>query len=220
MMFSFNKKAIFLFLALAFCMACNQGQKHAEVNDAEEDLTIKTSSPELLITDYFTTSGKKFSLIQDRSIGNSVVDLSIKTEFFSIVNDSIALGPTDPVEQAIITDLDANGFEEFLIITRSIGSGSYASLYGFASNHDKSISTIYVPEVHESDLEVGGLFEGFRGHNQFLLENGILYNSFPIYKNEDPNASPSGSRVRIVYELIAGEASWILKAIKREYIQQ
>lgn len=218
LMVSQTNKYCLLLLIMISCIGClNRPDQKSSDNQAQEE---KTDLTQFVHTSYFTSSGKKLTLIENRSMGSSVVELSILTELFTNANDSIGLGSTDPVDQVFVTDLDGNGYEEFLIVTRSVGSGSYASLYGFASNNDKSVSMIHVPELIATDFEPGGHFEGFMGHNKFHYDGTSLTNSFPNYSENDSNASPSGGRARVSYQLIAGEASWILKPVKRTNLLQ
>lgn len=165
--------------------------------------------------EFTTASGKVFTLLVEPSNGASLVWAQVQTRNFDEVNDLYDLGEMDPVENAFRADLDNNGFEEFYFTTRSVGSGSYSTIYGFASNRDKSVSRIYCEEIGDSQMNEGGFFNGFRGHNQFKLENGELVDVFPVYSDGDINANPTGGQTRVRYELIAGEASWILRPAGR-----
>lgn len=174
----------------------------------------KQNDNTIIKTEHLSGSGKKFILTEDHSQGASLVALQVQTQYFTETNERFDLGTIDPIENTFFADLDKNGYEEFYIVSRSAGSGSYSSIRGFASNKDKSVSMIYVPEISEKDQAKNGLFEGYRGHNQFSLENGVLVNQFPVYRETDPNAKPSGGHRKVYYTLSAGEASWILKADK------
>ncbi|MND87841.1 hypothetical protein D3C80_798500 [compost metagenome] len=55
------------------------------------------------------------------------------------------------------------------------------------------------------------LSDGYMGHDSFHIEKNRLIRSFPIYKETDPNAAPSGGTRKINYQLMPGEASWVLK---------
>jgi hypothetical protein len=162
-------------------------------------------------TEYATKSGKNFIVSIDHSLSASIDYVQIETSNFDAVNSNHIVGEIDPVEEVIIADLDGNGFEEIYLLTRSAGSGSYGNIYGIVSNRDKSATPFYVPEISEREMEKGGLFEGFMGHNKFEIEDGKLVNSFPVYRENDSNANPTGGNRKIVYGLIAGEAGWILR---------
>jgi arylsulfatase A-like enzyme len=164
---------------------------------------------------YVTESGKVFIVRIDKTLGASVHKVTVETREFEIVNDTYDLGEVDPVEHVFLGDLDGDGFEEIYITIRAAGSGSYGSIYGFASNRDKSVSEIYVPEP--GDLPDKGLyFQGYRGHNEFQIENGVLVNEFPVYAESDTNANATLGRRKVFYTLDHGEASRILRPAKVE----
>ena len=107
---------------------------------------------------------------------------------------------------AEIADLDSNGYSEIYIYVTSAGSGSYGSIIAYASNRNLSFSEIYLPPVSD-DPE---LADGYLGHDEFAVGEGALLRRFPVYRKADSNASPSGGMRQIQYELVAGEAGWVL----------
>ena len=111
------------------------------------------------------------------------------------------------VSGAEIDDLDANGFPEIYIYVTSAGSGSYGSLVGYAVNRGKSVSQIYLPPVSDSPA----LSQGYRGHDEFAVVEGTLIQRFPIYRDLDTNARPTGKTRQLQYKLKAGEAGWVLR---------
>lgn len=199
-----NKKIIIGVWVLLFvaAFACTNGKKpgnEAVNNDANSN-----------VQEYVTTSGKKFIVEEDRSLGTSITRLKVGTSGFEAVNRVHDFGEIDPVINVFLADLDKNGFEEIYIVTRSVGSGSYSNIYGLASNKDKSATPIYVRPISDKDKSETGFFEGFMGHNSFEINSGTLLNIFPVYKENDPNAKPSGGMRKVAYRLVAGEAGWIL----------
>ena len=111
------------------------------------------------------------------------------------------------VSGAEIDDLDANGFPEIYIYVTSAGSGSYGSLVGYAVNRGKSVSQVYLPPVSDSPA----LSQGYRGHDEFAVVEGTLIQRFPIYRDLDTNARPTGKIRQLQYKLKAGEAGWVLR---------
>ena len=111
------------------------------------------------------------------------------------------------VSGAEIDDLDANGFPEIYIYVTSAGSGSYGSLVGYAVNRGKSVTPIYLPPVSDSPA----LSQGYRGHDEFAVVEGTLIQRFPIYRDLDTNARPTGKMRQLQYKLKAGEAGWVLR---------
>ncbi len=111
------------------------------------------------------------------------------------------------VSGAEIDDLDANGFPEIYIYVTSAGSGSYGSLVGYAVNRGKSVSPIYLSPVSDSPA----LSQGYMGHDEFAVVEGTLIQRFPIYRDLDTNARPTGKIRQLQYKLKAGEAGWVLR---------
>jgi hypothetical protein len=103
-------------------------------------------------------------------------------------------------------DLNADGYPEVYVYVTSAGSGSYGLLIAYASNRNRSISPIYLPPL-EDDPEAA---RGYMGHDRFVVGEGSLVRNFPIYKEGDTNAAPTGGTRQIQYRLQAGEAGWRL----------
>lgn len=181
----------------------------------QKSMELKLTKDAVQLTVYKTKLGKRFIVSIDHSLSASIDYVQIETSGFEAVNSNNIVGEIDPVEEVFIADLDKNGFDEIYILTRSAGSGSYGNIYGMASNRDKSATPIYVPGILEKQIEKEGLFEGFMGHNKFSLEDGKLVNSFPVYSENDTNSNLTGGKRKILYQLIAGEAGWILKPEKK-----
>ena len=157
-----------------------------------------------------TSTEKVFIVSEEISESASLASLKIETKGFKI-NNEFTLTDIDPVMEIKVTDLDNNGYDELYIVTQSAGSGSYATVYGYASNQDKSVTPIYIPEFTEKDFEEGALFEAYQGHDTFVFESDRLIRYFPIYLNEDINSEPVEYQEEVIYTLEKGEASWQLK---------
>jgi hypothetical protein len=54
---------------------------------------------------------------------------------------------------------------------------------------------------------------GYMGHDEFTVVENSFARRFPIYKKEDSNAKPTGGMRQLQYELVPGEATWILKLV-------
>lgn len=156
--------------------------------------------------EYRTRTGKTIEVVESHPVGMSMSTIEISTrgfehEFRETFEDR------DPVADVLTADLDGNGFDEIYVVTRSAGSGSYGNVLGFASNNDRSLSMIHLPEAREEDRP----FDGYRGHDVFTLEGGKLVRTFTVYREGDPNAAPTGGTRRVLYALHPGEAMWQLK---------
>ena len=109
-----------------------------------------------------------------------------------------------------VEDLNADGYPEVYVKVTSVGSGSYGSLIAYSSNRNRSISPINLPPL-EDDPKAA---LGYMGHDRFVVGEGSLVRYFPIYKDGDTNAAPTGGTRQIQYRLQAGEAGWLLVPYK------
>jgi len=141
----------------------------------------------------------------------SLNDVTIVPSGLQEVNDPITVKEADgSVTGADVADLNKDGSPEIYIYMTSAGSGSYGSLIAYSANNKKSLSEIYLPPLQENKKAA----KGYMGHDTFTVKDGHLVRSFPLYKNTDTNAEPTGGTRQIEYELAQGEASWQLKPVK------
>jgi len=204
--------ALFALVTLAACSQPAPGnttKADSAAMTTADTAAPKAPAPSINAQEFQTKTGKTW-IISEEKISASQSNLQIGTRGFSAVKDSVKIEGTDPLEQVILADLNKDGFEEVYLITRSTGSGSSATLHGFGSNKDKSFSGIHVQEVTDKDVYKGGKFEGYMGHDSIYLQGSLLARQFPVYKDGDANAAPTGGKRIIFYTLKAGEATWQL----------
>lgn len=123
-----------------------------------------------------------------------------------------------PVEQRIegtvtgaeVADLDADGSPEVYVYVTSAGSGSYGSVVAYSANRRKSLSGIHLPPITENKPAS----RGYMGHDEFAVVENVLAHRFPIYREGDSNAKPTGGMRQLQYKLVPGEAGWLLKVDK------
>jgi hypothetical protein len=135
--------------------------------------------------------------------GGSVNELKIVPSGLTIDNGSILRAIEGQVTRAEVADLDA----EVYVYVRSAGSGSYGALVAFSANKRKSLSEIMLPPVSD-DTQAA---QGYMGHDDFAVVERTLVRRFPVYKDGDTNATPSGGVRQMQYRLTRGEATWRLK---------
>ena len=167
---------------------------------------LPSAAAEATIREYATRSGKSLRIEERHPVGQSLSDIAVTSTGFEY-NLSEVFNDRDPIKSVFVADLDGNGFDEFYIVTASSGSGSYGDVLGLASNRDKSLSLIYLPEVREGDES----FSGYMGHDSFSIVDNRLVRSFPVYLPADTNNNPTGGARRLSYALLAGEAGWQLQ---------
>ena len=160
---------------------------------------------------YRTRTGQTIIVSENHPAGRSLSTIEVRTEGFEHDFGEV-FEDRNPISDVFVADLDGNGFDEIYIITTSVGSGSYGTVLGFASNKDKSLSMINFPEIREGDER----FEGYRGHDAFRIEDQKLVRMFPIYNKGDANGNPTGGRRKLVYGLVPGEAMWQLRVEQSE----
>lgn len=111
---------------------------------------------------------------------------------------------------AEVADLNVDGSPEIYAYVQSAGSGSYGSLVAYAANRRKSLSEIHLPAITDDPAAA----KGYRGHDEFRVVESTLVRRFPVYRDGDTNAKPTGGTRQIQYKLAAGEAGWRLRADK------
>lgn len=207
------KSYITLAFFLMLLISCNNKDKQNSIKTEDAKIEENSRDTASKTIELKTSTGKLINVIIDKKT-NSLFDLKIVTLDFENSKDTFYLKDTDPLNSTLVIDLDKNGYDELYLITAGSGSGSYGTIYGFASNQDLSMTPVYVPEISEKDLLPDGNFYGYMGHDSIYTANNMIYRKYPIYKEGDANCCPSGGNKVLRYQLKAGEASWILEIEK------
>ena len=108
---------------------------------------------------------------------------------------------------AEVADLDGDRSPEVYVYVNSGDGNAHGSLVAYAANRRKSLSEIHLPPLAEQ----AGAERGYRGHDEFAVLEGRLGRRFPVYRDGDIQAQPSGGMRQLQYRLLAGEAGWLLK---------
>lgn len=138
----------------------------------------------------------------------SLNELTIVPSGLSADNTPVVRTIDGQVVGAEVADLNADGAPELYVYVRSAGSGSYGSLVAFGADPNRrSLGEIRLPPVTDAPAAA----RGYMGHDQFAVGEGALLRRFPIYKDGDTNAAPTGGVRQLQYKLRAGEAGWVLK---------
>jgi hypothetical protein len=111
------------------------------------------------------------------------------------------------VTMAEVADLNVDGSPEIYVYATSAGSGSHGSLVAYAANKGRSLSAIYLPPLADDPKAV----KGYLGHDEFRVVENTLVRRFPVYRDGDTNAQPTGGTRQVQYKLKAGEAGWVLR---------
>jgi hypothetical protein len=137
----------------------------------------------------------------------SINRLRVVPSGLEIDNQPITKTIDGVVTNAEVADLNIDGSPEVYIYVTSAGSGSFGSVVGYAANRRKSLSEIFLPPLEASSANT----KGYMGHDEFAVVENILARRFPIYRDGDSNAKPTGGMRQLQYKLVAGEASWRLQ---------
>jgi hypothetical protein len=109
------------------------------------------------------------------------------------------------VTGAEVADINADGSAEVYVYVTESGTAARGLLIAFSANKKKSLSEIYLPELTD-DAKAS---QGYRGHDEMAVVEGVLARRFPIYDGADPPA-PTGRMRQLQYKLKPGEAGWVL----------
>jgi len=208
---------ILLSLISLYFLSCANTSENSSVDDTPdiEQKSEEPTRPAVVEVKNFRTKSKKQFTVVEKKVGESASKITVLGTGFPNSQEIFRLEDIDPKETGFLEDLDDDGFEELYLITRSVGSGSYATIFGYASYKDLSYGPIYIPDPIENDPN----FAGYMGHDRINIIDSQLVREFPVYKEGDTNSEPSGGIRILKYALEKGEASYILK-IESVSIQQ
>lgn len=201
-------KKLSSFVLCALLMSCSFSKNEkSSASDTTVKEGIDSVKQEISFNTELTYPGSNISF-KVNTKGDSLI---IQPSGLSISNETLYHDITGyTVVNAEIGDLNIDSYPELFVYLTSDGSGSYGKLIGYSVNNGKSVSQVYLPEISEND-EVS---KGYMGHDEMAIVENTLCQRFPIYKEGDSNANPTGGIRQIQYKLVDGESSRILKIDK------
>lgn len=192
-------KALIISLLCLATVACKQKANKSNNNSQEttiqQPLSTSTSQTLSWKNIEFKVKTIKENGFTSLNITTKGLEIQDYNETFDIVGETIV--------NTEVSDLNNDDSPELLIFTQSVGSGSYGQVYAFSVNNKKSMSQVYF--IHASKDDKAG--KGYMGHDQFAVVDHTLTHRFPIYKDGDSNANPTGGIRVITYKLVNGENS-------------
>lgn len=204
-------------LTVLFAASCGAGEEPAADAGEMAEVEIETESEapapldaaafDFTSTDYWD-SGITFHVTSPNS--GSINELTITPSGLEIDNSPVTVEVDGTVTGAEVADLNADGSPEIYVYATSAGSGSYGSLIAYGTNNRKSMTPIYLPPVADHPEASNG----YMGHDEFAVVESVLVQRFPIYREGDTNAEPTGGTRQVQYRLEAGEAGWVLRPDK------
>ena len=108
---------------------------------------------------------------------------------------------------AFATDLDGDAWPELLLWWRDAGSLAEGRIEGWRFRPDGPRTALTLPAL-EADLAAG-----WRGRDQFGLRANALVRSFPVFREDDDNATPTAGFVRVVRYRLEGDALAVQEAV-------
>lgn len=121
------------------------------------------------------------------------------------VNEPVTFSTDKQIVRAWMEDLMGDGTHEIFIQLRQPGSGGYGEIRAYSTNGDKSLSEIFIKPPEKKDMQ------GYMGHDEFEVMENTLVRRYPVCKEGDSNADPTGGHRQFQYKLGRGEASWIFQ---------
>ena len=106
---------------------------------------------------------------------------------------------------AEVADLNSDTLPELYVYVQRASSGRDGQLVAYSASRGQHLLPIYLQELS------GAPAKGYMGHDEFAVLENALGRRFPIYKEGDTNAQPTGKTRQLQYKLVAGEAGWVLK---------
>ena len=150
--------------------------------------------------------GVTFSLkaTGEGSTQNLVVKTSEKGHAYPVIQER-----TDgSVNGAEVEDLNSDGRPELVVFVVGAGSGSYGSVLAWSASKGHTLLPINLPALTAQQAK------GYMGHDRFNVVETSLVRVFPIYRQGDSNARPTGGLRQIDYKLVPGEASWQFRPVR------
>lgn len=201
-------KKLSSFVLCSLLMSCSFSKNEkSNASDTTVKEGIDSVKQEISFNTELTYPGSNISF-KINTKGDSLI---IQPSGLSISNETLYHDITGyTVVNAEIGDLNIDSYPELFVYLTSDGSGSYGKLIGYSVNNGKSVSQVYLPDISEND-EVS---KGYMGHDEMAIVENTFCQRFPIYKEGDSNANPTGGIRQIQYKLVDGESSRILKIDK------
>lgn len=201
-------KKISSFALCALLMSCSFSKNEkTNVSNLPAGESAETVKQEAGFSTELTYPGSKISF----RVSTQEDSLMIQPSGLSVSNETLYHDITGyTVVNAEIGDLNIDSYPEVFVYLTSDGSGSYGKLIGYSVNNGKSVSQVYLPEISENS-EVN---KGYMGHDEMAIVENTFCQRFPVYKEGDSNASPTGGTRQIQYKLVDGESGRILKVDK------
>ncbi|MGL6289655.1 MAG: hypothetical protein ACRC2H_03095 [Silanimonas sp.] len=169
------------------------GPDHSAPDAAGAGASDSTAAPAPVVRSLrLAQSGWQFDLDAATSTDATRIDVLVRTATVGAAPQRLRIDADDALVDAFATDLDGDAAPELLLWTRGAGSSAEGEVRGwrFAANGDAA--PLALPPLDDESAI------GWRGRDQFGVQGDALVRSFPLYRDDDDNASPSAGFVRVI----------------------
>jgi hypothetical protein len=113
-----------------------------------------------------------------------------------------------------VDDLNKDGFPDLLLYVNTKDSLNKSTVIGISSQENKQVVPIVLPDI----LDDPRLRDGYRGSDQYMLLEGILMRTYPLFE-KDVNGvqQPTGKMRRLMYKVAQGEQGSLKFVVSRFY---
>ncbi len=125
-------------------------------------------------------------------------------------DERITASSENQVSRALLEDLDGDHAPELFVVLTNSGSGSYGELLAWSTHGREGLQPIRIEKPAKKDLA------GYMGHDEFEARSGLLIRRFPVYRQGDSNAGPTGGWREIRYKLKPGTDGGRLVIVREE----
>lgn len=202
-----------LLLSGLVCVSCGKTSVTGKPDSASPAAPVASSrvsqSPSVLHEQAKPERTPKDKPDDSRSIRNVKLDQFLKAHLAEL-NPDLAHIDTEcgkdqePIRHQALEqygDLDSDGEEEALVQGNSCMSGTFGEdFYGVLKlMQDGKVGVLPINETIPKLFKGRPPLEGFRGKFLWKIEKSLLTEQFPVYAEDDPNASPSLGRRKLIF---------------------
>lgn len=193
--------------------ACGWNNTEDTGDDGADSVLYIPRSDLATINELKTATGKTYVVRQTPMLDSSLANIQVDAIGFGADTLTFDFGEVDPLVALQTEDLDRDGFQELYVVTQSVGPEKYGTILGLYSAQDSSVLVISFEGASPYTLKEGEPYAGYRGHDLFRFEKGVLTNKFPL---DDPDADkPAGDYRTVRYELVRGTMAMKLRPVRR-----
>ncbi|MEI6843482.1 MAG: hypothetical protein WCK48_03185 [bacterium] len=122
-----------------------------------------------------------------------------ETSNYQPKNGGCEIGSTS-IQDIYYGDLTGDGIEEVVVNYRTCNNGTGGgSSEVYKLDNQNNLVNITPDSTKLSAVDQKKFFDGFAGHGYFGISNSKLIFAFPVYKNGDSNANPTGGISTITF---------------------